>query len=352
MKRWAAALLCAALAACTTPVFQSDIARGPTPWTKTTFDNAPEDFSFAVVSDLESGYRPGVFDVAVAELNLLRPNFVLTIGDMIDGGTEDEAELQRQWTSFDAMVDRLHAPYFHIAGNHDMTNLTQRKVWEERYGRRFYHFIYGNVLFLALDTEDYPPTKMKQIFEQRAEFLEARKNDPLAAEKLPYRSLKESRTGEIGPEQSAYFEKVIADHPEVRWTILLFHKPVYERTDGLGLSRIEAALKGRPYTVLNSRRRKARLHHAGHNRRRTRLRRLGRRGRSHHVVAYGQGRSVHREHPARRRVRQDGRHPCRRRETLPRSWRSQLSARKAAPLARGDTVRYPSERRRPEKRPC
>lgn len=251
MKRWAATLLCAALAACTTPVFQSDIARGPTPWTKITFDNAPEDFSFAVVADLESGYRAGVFDVAVAELNLLRPNFVLTIGDMIDGGTEDEVELQRQWTSFDAMVDRLHAPYFHIAGNHDMTNLTQRKVWEERYGRRFYYFIYGNVLFLALDTEDYPPAKMKQIYQQRAEFLEARKKDPLAAEELPYRSLKESRTGEIGLEQSAYFEKVIADHPEVRWTILLFHKPVYERTDGLGLSRIEAALKGRPYTVLN-----------------------------------------------------------------------------------------------------
>ncbi len=251
MKRWAAALLIAALAACASPVFQSDIASGPTPWTKTAFDNAPDDFSFAVVADLESGYRPGVFDVAVAELNLLRPSFVLTIGDMIDGGTEDEAELQRQWNGFDAMVDRLHAPYFHIAGNHDMTNLTQRKVWEERYGRRFYHFIYGNVLFLALDTEDYPAAKMKQIFEQRAQFIEARKKDPVAAEKLPYRSLRESRTGEISGQQSAYFARVIAAHPEVRWTILLMHKPVYERTDGLGLSSIEAALKGRPYTVLN-----------------------------------------------------------------------------------------------------
>lgn len=251
MKRWAAALLAAALAACTTPVFQPGIASGPTPWTKTTFDNAPEDFSFAVVADLESGYRPGVFDVAVAELNLLRPNFVLTIGDMIDGGTEDEAELQRQWTGFDAMVDRLRAPYFHIAGNHDMTNLTQRKVWEERYGRRYYHFIYANVLFLALDTEDYPEAKMKQIYEMRADYLAARKTDPAAAERLPYRALRESRTGEIGPEQSAYFEKAIADHPEVRWTILLMHKPVYERADGLGLSRIETALKGRPYTVLN-----------------------------------------------------------------------------------------------------
>lgn len=250
MKPWAAVLVSLILAGCAAPAFNSDTRGGPTPWTHARFDNAPEDFAFAVVADLESGYREGVFDVALAELKLLRPAFILTIGDMIDGGTEDTAELTRQWTRFD---DRLKgaAPFFHIAGNHDMTNLTQRKVWEERYGRRYYHFIYSNVLFLALDTEDYPAAKMQEIYEQRAQFIETRKKDPAAAERLPYRALKESRTGEVGAEQSAYFAKVIASHPEVRWTVLLMHKPVYERTDGLGLSTIEQALKGRPYTLLN-----------------------------------------------------------------------------------------------------
>lgn len=250
MKRWLAACLCAALAACSSPAFKSDIASGPTPWTHTAFDDTPEDFSFAVVADLESGYRPGVFDVALAELKLLRPAFILTIGDMIDGGTEDVPELKRQWDEFDARL-KDSAPFFHIAGNHDMTNVTQRSVWAERYGPRYYSFVYRNVLFLALDTEDYPEARMREIYKMRADYIAMRKTNPAAAEKLPYRALKESYSGEIGPDQSAYFEKSIAANPDVRWTVLLMHKPVYDRPGEGGLSRIEAALANRPYTLLN-----------------------------------------------------------------------------------------------------
>src|SRR6185295_12369835 len=123
--------------------------------------------------------------------------------------------------------------------------------WEERYGARYYHFLYKSVLFRVLDTEDYSDAEMKEIYEQRAAYIEARKPDPVTAQQLPYASRIEAQVGEIGPGQSAYFEKVIRDNPQARWTFLLFHKPVYRREDDKGLKRIEAALKGRPYTVLN-----------------------------------------------------------------------------------------------------
>ena len=231
--------------------FEAPIAQGPKPWTHERFDDAPQSFSFAVVADLESGYRPGVFEVAVAELSLLRPAFIMTVGDMIEGGVEDEAELERQWTAFDAMVGRTPAPFFHVAGNHDMVNLTQRKVWERRYGRRYYHFLYKDVLFLVLDTEDYPDAKMAEISRERTAYLARKKVDLAAARKLPYAARSETRTGEISQAQSAYFEKVLADHPKVRWTVAIMHKPVYARSDGLGFGRIEQALQGRRYTVLN-----------------------------------------------------------------------------------------------------
>lgn len=247
--------LCAALllagCAATGGAFSTSVPAGPTPWTSTAFDDAPSDFSFAVVADLESGYRAGVFDTAVGQLALMRPAFVMTIGDMIDGGTEDTAQLEEEWTAFDAMLKPLHAPFFHVAGNHDLTSLEQRRIWKTRYGPRYYDFVYKDVLFLVVDTEDYLEAKMKDIFAKRAEFIEARKTDPAAARALPYASLKESRTGEISAEQSAQMEKAIAAHPNVRWTFVLMHKPAYERADDLGLGRIERALKGRPYTVLN-----------------------------------------------------------------------------------------------------
>jgi hypothetical protein len=258
IRHWAAAALAAAIGLSGVPAlaaphapFEATLPAGPKPWTHQRFDDAPSTFSFAVVSDLESGYRPGVFDVAAAELALLHPAFIMTVGDMIEGGTEDEALLNREWDAFDALAAKAPAPFFHVAGNHDMTNLTQRKVWEARYGARYYGFVYRDVLFMVLDTEDYSPERMQEIYRARADFLSLRKTDPAAAAKLPYTSMQESKTGEISPAQSAYFEKLIAAHPKVRWTIALMHKPVYARPGDKGLARIEAALKGRPYTILN-----------------------------------------------------------------------------------------------------
>jgi hypothetical protein len=253
MRRWILGVALLVLAAL--PAAAADFAppplKGPTPWTHQRFDEAPGDFTFAVVTDLESGYRTGVFDVAVKDLQLLRPAFVITVGDQIDGGTEDEAQLEKEWTEFDARLADLKAPYFHVGGNHDLTNLTQRKVWERRYGARYYHFGYKGVLFLVLDTEDYRPERMAEIYRMRAEFLETRKTDPAKAATLPYASLMEAKVGEVGDAQSAYFEGVIAANPKARHIVLLMHKPVWRRAGAGSLARIETALKGRPYTVLN-----------------------------------------------------------------------------------------------------
>ena len=231
--------------------FQPPKLTGAKPWTNKPFDDSAQNFSFAVVTDLYSGYRKGVFEVAAAELGLLRPAFILTVGDQIEGGTEDKAKLNAEWDEFDARLAATHAPYFHVGGNHDLTNLAQRQVFEARYGRRYYHFSYKGVLFLVLDTEDYPEARMQEIYRLRDDYLQTSKTDPKKAESLPYADLMEAKVGEISPAQSAYFEGVLAANRKARWTVLLMHKPVWNRPDDKGLGRIEAALKGRPYTLIN-----------------------------------------------------------------------------------------------------
>jgi hypothetical protein len=52
-------------------VFQSDVDTFKKPWTNLEFYNDPENFQFALVSDLWGGYREGIFDDAVKKLNLL-----------------------------------------------------------------------------------------------------------------------------------------------------------------------------------------------------------------------------------------------------------------------------------------
>ena len=64
-------------------VFQGD--EGSTPYTHLRFQNDPDDFQFAVIGDRSGGNRPGVFPAAVDLLNLLRPEFVMSVGDFIEG---------------------------------------------------------------------------------------------------------------------------------------------------------------------------------------------------------------------------------------------------------------------------
>lgn len=48
-----------------------------------------------------------------------------------------------------------------------------------------------------------------------------------------------------------YFKVVLERHPEVKWTFVLMHKPLWKREDDRGLGQLEALLSKRPYTVIN-----------------------------------------------------------------------------------------------------
>lgn len=233
-------------------IFQHDFKGTAVPWTPTDFDNGEGKFTFALFSDLTGGERAGVFDVAVAQLRLLRPELIVNVGDLIEGGDLGYEELNRQWDVFDQRAGRARAPVFYTGGNHDLTGVDLRQIWDERYGSKYYHFIYRNVLFLVLDTEDNPPDFQRYIHEIRLQAIEVDNTQGweafLATE---YGQLEERKSGRVGAEQATYFRQVIEQHPEVRWTFVLMHKPAWERPEEENFSAIEQALAGRPYTVFH-----------------------------------------------------------------------------------------------------
>jgi len=183
------------------------------PWTHLRFANNPGDFHFAIVSDRTGAERPGVFERAVSNLNLLRPEFVMSVGDLVEGRTEDVGEIVRQWTEFDSLVWKLDMPFFYLAGNHDHESKVLQSAWGIRYGRSYYHFSYGGVLFLCLNTEDTAATSMTD-------------------------------------RQVAYFEDVLKQNQTPRWTFLFMHKPMKQYLPGQW-DRLKAALGNRPYTLFS-----------------------------------------------------------------------------------------------------
>ena len=229
-----------------------ELDAGPTPWTHSNFDDGTDKFTFAVFSDLTGGEREGVFDVAMEQIRLLRPEFVMNVGDLIEGGTEDLDQLKLEWDEFDSRTSRAIGPVFYAGGNHDLINPVQWEVWEERYGPRYYHFRYKDVLFLVLDTEDNTAERQQEIYVARAAAFER------AAEEgwgiwieTEYAHMQETHTGNISEAQADYFREVLADHEDVRWTFLFMHKPAWRKPGERNFLAIEEALSDRDYTVFN-----------------------------------------------------------------------------------------------------
>ncbi|GIW81838.1 MAG: hypothetical protein KatS3mg105_3645 [Gemmatales bacterium] len=215
------------------------VEKGPrNPWTHLRLNNHSEQFQFAIISDRTGGHRAKIFSRAVQQLNLLQPEFVLSVGDLIEGYTEDRKQLDTQWHEFQSYAAQLEMPFFYVPGNHDVSNSVMGRLWKEKFGPAYYHFVYKNVLFLILNSDDPPGT-----------------------------------SSHLSKNQIDYAAKVLAENQHVRWTIVALHKPLWSYADIAknGWLAIEKALGDRPYTCF-----------CGHHHR---FRKFVRNGRNHYQLA-------------------------------------------------------------------
>lgn len=205
------------LVGCTNPKieFQPPTTDTARPWTDRNFKNDPMDFQFAIVSDRTGAHRPGVFKKAMSQINLLQPEFVMSVGDLIEGYTENRDTLKQQYDELDNILSNLEMPLFLVPGNHDISNNVMLDMYRERYGLPYYHFVYKNVLFLVVFTED-PPFK------------------------------------NISETQVAYMQKALIENKNVRWTFVFMHQPMFvtdEDNQHEDWAQIENMLRHRPHTV-------------------------------------------------------------------------------------------------------
>ncbi len=185
------------------------------------------------------------------QLNLLHPDLIINVGDLVEGDSDSKEDLQKQWDAFDTRAQKSHAPVFYVGGNHDLTSPGLREVWEERYGVRYYHFVYKNVLFLVLDSEDNNAQRTAEIIEMRNAAISRAEIEGWGIfEETDYAKIPEQVGGNIDTEQSKYFIQTIQENTHVLHTFLFVHKAPWKIEDPEFVA-IENALKERPYTVFN-----------------------------------------------------------------------------------------------------
>ena len=201
-----------------------DPNREAAPWTSLQPKDADTDFDFVVVTDRTGEHREGVFREAIEKVNLVRPAFVLSVGDLIEGYTENTDELNAQWGEIADMVSPLEMPFFYAAGNHDMSNAVMSHFWQERFGPSYYSFVYKDVLFVVLNSE-----------------LFGMVSDPRRSVPGP-----ETQQGQMD-----WLQDVLQTNLERRYTFVIVHQPLWDRGQPhRDWQKVEDWLGDRPYLVL------------------------------------------------------------------------------------------------------
>jgi 3',5'-cyclic AMP phosphodiesterase CpdA len=173
-----------------------------------------ETFVFAVFGDRTGGPAEGVevLAEAVDEVNLIEPDLVLTVGDLIQGYNEGGEPWLAQMREYRGIMDGLTAPWFPVAGNHDTYWRNEGEdddprprdehdgLYEEHFGPLWYAFLHKDAWFVVLYTDEGRPDSGQKTF-----------RDPEAQQ--------------MSPEQFAWLDATLTKAEGARHVFVFLHHP-------------------------------------------------------------------------------------------------------------------------------
>ena len=131
-----------------------------------------ESFTFAIFGDRTGGPRSGlrVLGKAVAEMNTIGPDLVMTVGDLIEGYNQ-RPEWLAQMKEFKGVMDELTMPWFPVAGNHDVYWRGEDRPenehdgnYEAHFGPLWYAFEHKGCWFIVLYSDEGNPETGEKNF--------------------------------------------------------------------------------------------------------------------------------------------------------------------------------------------
>ncbi|MFW5924565.1 MAG: metallophosphoesterase family protein [Myxococcota bacterium] len=202
------------------PAFESTVESEPAPWTHQRFGSHDEaSLRFAVLGDRTSGARPAVFERIVRRTDAMGPDFILSVGDLIEGSHPEAGSPAAQWRDLRGTLDDLRSPFFFVPGNHDLLSPETERVYRAEIGPLHYAFVRRQVLVLCLNSQ--PPSRGYE----------------------PY----------LDEAQIAFAQRTLERHRDVRWTFVVMHHPLwvdhFRYREDESFAKLAALLRDRSHTV-------------------------------------------------------------------------------------------------------
>jgi len=104
-----------------------------------------------ILGDRTGGHIPGYFVDVIREVELLKPDYVLTVGDMVEGYSDNRDHILKEWDEFDSIIAPLDMPVYFTAGNHDIWSDLSEEIFRERYFNPYYSVDIDGIHIVILD---------------------------------------------------------------------------------------------------------------------------------------------------------------------------------------------------------
>ncbi|MBX3462333.1 MAG: metallophosphoesterase [Planctomycetes bacterium] len=182
-------------------------------------------FGFVVFGDRTGGPKEGirVLEQAVADTNLLDPDLVLTVGDLINGYNGHD-EWHAQAAEYKSVMAGLRMPWFPVAGNHDIYWRGPGKPagehetnFETVFGPLWYAFRHKHSWFVVLYSDEGHPETGRKDF-----------NDPACQR--------------ISEAQFTWLQATLRQAKDARHVFVFLHHPRWLAQYGDDWNRVHAAL--------------------------------------------------------------------------------------------------------------
>ena len=149
---------------------------------------------FAIIGDRTGGHVPGVYGQIVTEIERLKPDFVMTVGDMIEGYADDTTRINAEWKEYFTLTEPLSVTIYYTPGNHDVWSDLSDSLYHKLVCETYYSFDYKNLHFIILDNSRWE-----------------------SGDKLP-------------SEQIEWLIDDLELHREAAYTFVFYHKPFWYET--------------------------------------------------------------------------------------------------------------------------